>query len=243
MLKVELHTHTSDDPKDSIPHSTAELIDRAAALGYDALAITLHERQMDLGPWEGRARDRGIVLIPGIERTIEGRHVLLLNFPACTEHANTFDDVRLLKRQFGGLVVAPHAFYPGLTCLRGAMDRHADVFDAIEFTYFYTRGTELFNEQAVRWAAAHDRPVVGNGDVHRLYQLGKTFSLVDAAPAADAICEAVRLGRVQLRTEPIPVAEAAIYMGSLFLSSWKRAWRDEVQRLASPPAISPPSIT
>jgi predicted metal-dependent phosphoesterase TrpH len=243
MLKVELHAHTSDDPQDLIPYSTSELIDRSAALGYGALAVTLHERQLDLEPWRARARDRGIVLIPGIERTIEGRHVLLLNFPVCAEHTNTFDDVRRLKRRFGGLVVAPHAFYPGPTCLRSLMDRHADVFDAIEFTYFYTRGTELFNQQAVRWAAAHEIPVVGNGDVHRLYQLGKTFSLVDAEPAADAICEAVRLGRVELRTEPIPVAEAAIYMGSLFLSSWKRAWRAEVQRLASPPAISPPSIT
>lgn len=243
MLRVELHTHTSDDPQDLIPHSTAELIDRAAALGYDALAVTLHERQLNLEPWAARARGRGIVLIHGIERTIEGRHVLLLNFPALAEHATTFDDVRLLKRRFGGLVVAPHPFYPGPTCLRGLMDRHADLFDAVEFTYFYTRGTELFNRQASRWAAAHDLPVVGNGDVHRLYQLGKTFSLVDAAPTADAICEAVRQGRVELHTEPIPVTEAAIYMGRLFLSSWKRSWRDEVQRLASPPAISPPSIT
>ncbi len=30
MLKVELHTHTSDDPADWIPHSARELIDRAA---------------------------------------------------------------------------------------------------------------------------------------------------------------------------------------------------------------------
>ena len=48
MLKVELHTHTADDPVDAIPHSTFELIDRAAALGYDALAITLEaERDPD----------------------------------------------------------------------------------------------------------------------------------------------------------------------------------------------------
>src|ERR1051325_656837 len=45
MLKVELHTHTSDDPVDRIPHTVTQLIDRAAFLGYHALAITLHERQ------------------------------------------------------------------------------------------------------------------------------------------------------------------------------------------------------
>ena len=33
-------------------------------------------------------------------------------------------------------------------------------------------------------------PLVGNGDVHRLHQLGTTYSLVDAIPDADAICAA-----------------------------------------------------
>jgi len=76
MLKVELHTHTADDPVDRIPHTTVELIDRAAALGYDALAITLHERQLDLQRFAPYAAELGLVLIPGVERTIEGRHVL-----------------------------------------------------------------------------------------------------------------------------------------------------------------------
>ena len=80
MLKVDLHIHTSDDPIDRIPYSTFELIDRAAALGYDALAITLHDVQLDVTPFNASAAARGIVLIPGIERTVEGRHVLLLNF-------------------------------------------------------------------------------------------------------------------------------------------------------------------
>ena len=48
MLKVEFHSHTSDDPQDQIPYSARELIDRAAGLGYDALAITLHNRQLDI---------------------------------------------------------------------------------------------------------------------------------------------------------------------------------------------------
>ena len=48
VLKVELHSHTADDPHDRIPYSAEQLIDRAAALGYDALAITLHDRQLDL---------------------------------------------------------------------------------------------------------------------------------------------------------------------------------------------------
>jgi predicted metal-dependent phosphoesterase TrpH len=226
MLKVDLHTHTADDPADLIPHRTAELVDAAAAAGYDAVAVTLHDHQLDLRPWAGHARDRGIVLIPGVERTIQGKHLLLLNFPAAADTVATFDELRRLKERFGGFVVAPHPFYPTGSCLqRRLMDAHADLFDAVEFTYYYTRGTALFNERAVRWAAAHGLPVVGNGDVHRLSQLGKTFSLVDAEPSAESILAAIRAGRVELRTGPIPAAEAAGYMSSLLWAGWKQAWR------------------
>ena len=72
MLKVELHAHTADDPVDRIPHTAGELIDRAAELGYGALAITLHERQLDVTPLVPYAAERGVTLIPGVERTIEG---------------------------------------------------------------------------------------------------------------------------------------------------------------------------
>src|SRR5262245_53914211 len=68
MLKVELHTHTADDPVDRIPHTTFELIDRAAELHYNAIAITLHERRLDVSRFKSYAEDRGIVLIPGVER-------------------------------------------------------------------------------------------------------------------------------------------------------------------------------
>src|SRR5262245_53991159 len=100
MLKVELHSHTADDPEDRIPHTTRELIDRAAELQYDAMAITLHDRQLDLRPHQRYAEDRGIVLIPGIERTIEGRHVLLINFrTASVNSVRSFEDLACLKRR------------------------------------------------------------------------------------------------------------------------------------------------
>src|SRR5215210_3703555 len=102
MLKVDLHTHTADDPIDRIPHSATELIDRAATLRYDALAITLHDRQLDIRRLIPYAVERGVVLISGIERTIQGRHVLLLNFKRGVEDVRTFDDLGRLKRRQTG---------------------------------------------------------------------------------------------------------------------------------------------
>lgn len=214
MLKVELHSHTADDPADAIPYSTFELIDHAAGLGYDVLAITLHERQLDLRPFTPYAADRGITLIPGIERTLEGRHVLLLNFARGAEDVRTFADLARLRANAPGLVVAPHAFYPTASCLRGDLERHADLFDAVERNAMYTRGVD-FNRAAERFAARHGKPVVGNGDVHRLVQLGTTYSLVDAPRDPGAICEAIAAGRVRVVSRPLAWSEAAGVMAAL----------------------------
>jgi predicted metal-dependent phosphoesterase TrpH len=217
VVKVELHTHTADDPVDRIPHSAYQLIDRAATLGYGALAITLHERQLDARPLTPYAADRGIVLIPGIERTIEGKHVLLLNFSRRSEDVRTFDDLARLRAAEPGLVIAPHPFFPALSCLRGSLDRHAHLFDAVEWNAMYTR-TLNFNARAAAWASEHGKPMVGNCDVHRLQQLGTCYSLVDAVPDVEAICEAVRAGRVRVESQPISLTAAALTMADLLLA-------------------------
>lgn len=214
MLKVELHTHTSDDPQDRIPHSACALVDRAAALGYDALAITLHDRQLDVRPLAPYAAERGIILIPGIERTIEGRHVLLLNFARGAEEVTSFGDVARLKREVPGLVVAPHPFFPAPHCLLGRMNQHADLVDAVEYNAMFTASLN-FNVLAERWARRHGKPMVGNGDVHRLEQLGTTYSLVDAERDPGSICDAVAAGRVRVVSHPLRWSTAARIFASL----------------------------
>jgi len=204
-LKVEFHTHTADDPVDWIPHTAHQLIDRAAQLSYDAVAITLHDLQFDVAPLGDYAAARGIVLIPGVERTIDGRHILLINFSARAATVGGYGDIERLKRdEPHGIVIAPHPFYPLPSCLRGAMADCAPLVDAIEVNAMYTRALDPFNAKAVAWARDHQKPLIGNCDVHRLAQLGTTYSLVDAdSRDGDAICAAVRAGRVTVRSEPL----------------------------------------
>lgn len=227
MLKVELHTHTADDPIDRIPHTTRELIDRAAALKYDAVALTLHERRLDVRGVAAYAAARHITLIPGIERTICGSHVLLLNFSQAAEDVATFDDLRLLRaRERRGLVVAPHPYFPAGHALHDALDRHADLFDAVEWHALFTRLLN-FNHAAEDWARRHNKPMVGNGDVHRLYQLGSCYSLVDADRTPASICEAIRAHRVKVVASPVSIARAAYTVCDMFGSDlvvrWQRA--------------------
>jgi predicted metal-dependent phosphoesterase TrpH len=208
VIKIELHAHTSLDPCDYIAHTSRELIDRAQSLGYGALVITLHDRYYDPAPDQAYAQARGVLLIPGIERTIEGSHVLLINFPAQCEAVRSFDDLRSFKACHPrGLVIAPHAFYPIPTAMGGAVDRQADLIDAIEVNSMYMSWLD-FNGRAVAWARAHGKPVVGNTDLHLLEQLGTTYTLVDAPADADAICDAIRAGRVEVRSHALPTWRA-----------------------------------
>jgi predicted metal-dependent phosphoesterase TrpH len=221
VLKVELHSHTSDDPVDDIPHSAHQLIDRAAELGYDALAITLHDRQLDVRPFVPYAAARRITLIPGIERTIEGRHALLLNFSPAAEAVHSFDDLAALKSREDGVVIAPHPFYPIGASLREMMDRHAHLFDAVEYNAMFTTALN-FNRKAARWARAHGKPLVGNGDIHRLRQLGSTYSLIEAEPTADAICAAIKDYRVDVQARPLSVVSAATIMSQLLSTDLRK---------------------
>jgi predicted metal-dependent phosphoesterase TrpH len=223
VLKVELHAHSGDDPVDRIPYSTTDLIDRAASLGYDVLAITLHERQLDVRPLTAYAADRGLVLLPGVERTIQGKHVLLLNFRRGAEAISTFGDLARLKQREAGLVVAPHPYFPSTTSLYGALDTHADLFDAVEYNAMFT-ATLNFNRRAERWAAARGKPLVGNGDVHRLRQLGSTYSLVDAERDPAAICAAIAAGRVTVEARPQSWLAACGIVGSMALASLTPDW-------------------
>jgi len=208
VLKAELHTHTADDPVDNIPYSTRDLIDRAAGLGFQVLAVTLHDRQLDTQPLQSYATARGITLVPGIERTIEGRHVLLLNFSrAGTMAVRSFGDLAGLRARESGIVIAPHPFFPIGESLREMTDRHEGLFDAVEYHGMFTSFLN-FNQKAERWANAHGKPMVGNGDVHRLVQLGPTYSLIDAPPQVDAICAAIKAGRVQVHARPLSAASA-----------------------------------
>jgi predicted metal-dependent phosphoesterase TrpH len=215
MLKVELHSHTADDPHDSIPYSATELIDQAAAHGYDALAITLHNRQLNIDELRPYAAERGVVLIPGIEQTIEGKHVLLLNYETGTEEVRTFADLARLKQRGRGLVVAPHPFFPSQSCLWTYLDRYKELFDAVECNAMFTRLAD-FNRPARRWARREGKPLVGNGDIHRLCQLGTTYSLVEADREPDAICEAIAAGRVSVVAHPHSWRQAAGIMSDLF---------------------------
>lgn len=218
-LKTDFHLHTSDDRHDAIRHSARQLIDRAAEQNFDALAISNHNTFTFSRDLESYARDRGILLIPGIEQKIEGKHVLLLNaFPA-TENIHTFAELRRAKAD-GLFVIAPHPFYKASHCLGRKLYEHLDLFDALEFSFFYSRFFNL-NRGVVKLHRERNIPLIGNSDCHLLKYFGACHSIIEAEQASmGAIFDAIRAQRVEVVSAPLPFLRLGAILTEMSLNQF-----------------------
>jgi predicted metal-dependent phosphoesterase TrpH len=204
-LKADLHIHTCQGPESIVRWTPREVIDLAAQAGYQILSFTDHDRRTYDSSLACYAQERGIVLIPGVEATIEGRHVLLYNFSHSLEALRTLDDIRRRKGPHS-LVIAPHPFFPGPTSLRQRLVENLDLFDAIEYCHFHTAWLD-YNRAAQRLAQANDLPLVGNSDAHLPCQFGTTYSLVETEPTLEGVLTAIRAGQVRVVSRPLKASE------------------------------------
>jgi len=209
MIKVDLHMHCGEDPYDGLPYPATALIDKAAALGFGAIAITLHRKVLEDDRYFDYARQHGVVLIRAVEWNIQTVDVLLYNVTQREVNAlRTFEDLRAFRQAKGDeiLVIAPHPFYPIKQSLRQRLVEHIDLFDAIEHAQVHLPWLN-FNPRAVRVAHQYRKPIVANSDAHSLWMFGRHYTLVDAAPEPRAIFDAIRQGRLNWHSPPVTIWE------------------------------------
>lgn len=210
-LKADLHLHTEDDPLDYIAHSNRELIGHAACLGFQVLAITNHDFMSHREDLSDYAAALGVTLIPGVEATIENRHVLLYNFNYWDARPRTFAELHRLRRDNPDmLVIAPHPFFPSQFCLHRKLLEHLDLFDGIEYHHFYMKKLN-FNRRAEALAHRSGRSLIGTSDAHFLWQMGVTYSYIEAKDnTVPALVDAVRRGQVEVATRPLPAVDVLL---------------------------------
>src|SRR3954466_15607986 len=101
-IKIDLHIHTLDDPKDALDSCAHELLERARQLGFRVLAITLHDAVFERPEVFADAARMGILLIPAAEVRLEGADVILLNVRAEeVTPLRTLDDLATLRARRG----------------------------------------------------------------------------------------------------------------------------------------------
>ncbi len=200
-LKADLHAHSADDFHDRIRYSAEMLIDAAAQLNYDVVALACHNRVVHTRRIAEYGKRRNVLVVPAVEALIEGKHVVILNPDAEQAGAKTFAELRALGRR-DGFVLAPHPFYPDNHCLGRRLARNIDCFDGIEYCSLYVPWFNP-NRKAERLARRHGLPMIGTSDCHAFPYRGGTFSWIEARERTVAgVIEALRSGNVTVETRP-----------------------------------------
>ena len=218
-LKCDLHLHTKEDPRHQLSYSAKDLIDSTADLGYDVISITNHNTVTYSRELAQYASRKGVLLIPGVEATVMGKHVLIYGVDGMEENwgkLSLFDLKRLKAR--GAFIVAPHPFYPNYNCLGGILERFSGLFDAVEYSHLYVKKVN-FNLKAQRFAKKKGMPILGLSDAHSLKQLNYTYTLVDSPKDPESIFQAIRDHRTTIVTRPARVMTSGL-VGVQLLSTF-----------------------
>src|ERR1700737_684711 len=181
-IKLDLHLHTLDDPKDVIDYSAHQLLERARFLGFRVLAITLHDAVFDRAEVFADAAGMGILLIPAAEVRLQGADVIILNVSAQEiAQLKDFDDLRKLRGRRGNSIftIAPHPFYVLGASIGDRLITEMDCFDAIEYCHFH-KGLLNPNRRAAKVAKKFGKPLIATSDAHRLHAFGRHYTSMPA---------------------------------------------------------------
>jgi len=206
MLKSDLHIHTNNDPFEFfIKYNAEQLIDHASKLGFNVISIVGHNCMPYTKRLAKYAEKKGILLIPGVEMSLEKKHVLVYNAKPCDlEGIKKIRDLKRLRKNPNVLIIAAHPFFMYRSCLKERLLENMGLFDAIEYVHFYRKQINL-NRKAERVAKRFNKPLVGNSDAHNLWQIDYTFSLIDSKPDLKSVISAIKSGNVKVATKPLPL--------------------------------------
>ena len=183
-LKANFHFHAAEDINHRISYTIKEGVDYAAYLGFDVLAVTCHGCFACASEDIEYASSKKVLLIPGIELDIydeKGKrsHIVLLNCDKSSEELSTFSDIARYKKEHPEVfVLAPHPYFYGNFSLRKNLEKHIELFDAIEHSWFYSK---LFNRnrKAKLMAIKHNKPLIATSDTHFLDVFDSSYTTID----------------------------------------------------------------
>ena len=216
-IKIDLHIHTLDDPKDAVDYSAHQLLERARFLGFRVLAITLHDAVFDREEVFADAAAMGILLIPAAEVRLCGADVIILNVTGEEIAAlKTFNDLRRLRARRGNSIftIAPHPFYVFGGSIGSRLIAEIDCFDAIELCHFH-HGLFNPNRRAKKVASRFGKPLIATSDAHRLHAFGRHYTRIPTPPelTLENVLASLRAGQLNLTSPPCSFVDlvSAIY--------------------------------
>ena len=196
VLKIDLHVHTcySSDgmttPREVVAYSKRRGLDGVAITDHD----TVHGALKLLGKTD-------LIIIPGIEITTLGGHILALNVTKPITPNLTLSETIQRIHEAGGIAVAAHpvALFKSFWLKDATLN-----FDAIEVinsaNFPFSLSTHLSRRLAVRL----NLPQIAGSDAHYGPEIGFAYTLFDAYPEVDEIMRAIKNGAIVPFGKAIP---------------------------------------
>lgn len=219
LLKASLHIHTSEDKKDGhmIGYNVYQLIDEAEKRGFKVLGYTPHKKFVFRKEFADYAKNKGLLLIPGVERGLGrffNQHVIILNCDQTVEKVKTLKQLAKYKNQHPEIfILAPHPTYSRLISLGARnLKKYIGLFDAIEYSFAYSKKMNSHNKKAQAIAARYRKPIISTADAHVLKKLNTDFAVIDAVDfTITDVLQAVKYGRFANVTLPKPPFALVVY--------------------------------
>lgn len=192
-LKLDLHVHTSysDDCKLSID----QIGKKCSEIGLDGYAVTDHDT-ID-GISEAITRKSGLIVIPGLEVSAKGAHILALGInelvPENHSISKTVEDIH----EKGALAVLAHPY--GLPKSWVNIHKVKDAgFDAIETSNSSQIPNKIIENLNNRLAEKLQLPKTGGSDSHIIETLGRSYTVVETeSSSVDDILDSIKNGKCE----------------------------------------------
>ena len=169
-MKCDLHIHTYYSYDST--SSPKEIVQAALKKGIDCLAITDHDRIEGAIEVAKYAKDKQILIIPGIEIKSRQGDILALNVKEIIPNKLSAKETIKRIKQAGGMAVIAHPF--GLFCsFKGGLkdlSKEVDGIEVLNASIF-----ALANNKALRFAKKNNLAFTAGSDAHFPEFVGRVY--------------------------------------------------------------------
>ena len=204
-LKTELHCHNSfsnfhvghDEPPFDCDITIRDQLERAHALGLDAIFVTNHNTldgyHQLLQYKNDHVKFKNIDVFPGEEITTDtGAHVLAYGIHDSISPSLSLEEIIDKVKSQGGVSSAPHPF-----SLLDALRDSANKCDMVEV--FNSNNVDvLSNARATQFAMDNNMIQVAGSDSHVLSTLGRCVNVIDSENNLDDLLPAMKNGKISI---------------------------------------------
>jgi len=184
-LKIDLHVHTGYS-YDAVT-TLEEVVTYSRKRGLDGVAITDHDTLLGALKLVQKSK---LLVIPGIEITALGGHVLALNITKPIPPKLDLSETVRRIHEAGGIAVAAH---PTLL-YKSALSQRITSYDAVEVINSAAVPFSFSTYLSRKLATRLNLPQTAGSDSHYAPEIGAAYTIIEADPDVDEIIQAIKGG-------------------------------------------------